>query len=424
MRKAKRKPPISCQHFSWRLFQRNGVWYADGRGGTHELGKHSLGTREKDQALDNLRRLDQHKAVELGIAEPASERDHQISIAEGWRFFLDHCDRPEVMGGVSDSTQKRYRAVRDKHVVFCDKYSLNYWENIGKKETQRYGKWLEKRGYADRSQYLELTLIKSVVKWLVEESYLPESCQFRLPLRRPQGTDTYCYDPVEVSAMIEHCRADSSLNWLGDVIVALICTGLRISELASLRRSDVDLETNTIQLTDERSSSRRRAMGTERRTKGRRGRSIPINPELRTVLKRLKPHQDGRLLHGPRGGRLKPDTVRNILIRDVIEPLKKRFPTPEGEIGFEHGRVHSFRHYFVSQAFRNGVSEGEIMDWVGHRDSKMVAHYRHLRNDDSQRKMKQIDFVGTGLDSGGPDPCRSIACEKEAVHGENLTQPA
>ena len=136
-------------------------------------------------------------------------------------------------------------------------------------------------------------------------------------------------------------------------------------------------------------------MGNARRTKGRRSRALPIHRQLREVLEGLETQPDGRLLHGPRGGKLKPDTVRRILIRDVLEPLKEKFPTPEGEIGFEHGRLHSFRHYFVSQSFRSGASEGEIMEWVGHRDSKMVAHYRHLKNEDSQRKMQQINFLGT-----------------------------
>ena len=78
------------------------------------------------------------------------------------------------------------------------------------------------------------------------------------------------------------------------------------------------------------------------------------------------------------------------------------FPSPPGERGFADGRVHSFRHYFVSQAFLSGVGEGEIMTWVGHRDSKMVAHYRHLGNADARRKMNQIDFLGEGSASDGP----------------------
>ena len=102
---------------------------------------------------------------------------------------------------------------------------------------------------------------------------------------------------------------------------------------------------------------------------------------------------DGRVFHAQRGGQLRPRNVLAAFIRDVIEPLKDKFPTPPGEIGFEHGRLHSFRHYFVSQAFLGGASEGEIREWVGHADSKMVEHYRHLGRKDAVRRMEQITFV-------------------------------
>lgn len=141
---------------------------------------------------------------------------------------------------------------------------------------------------------------------------------------------------------------------------------------------------------------------TVRKTKGRRCRTIPIHSQLQKILENLKSHVDGRLFHGPRGGKLKPDTARNGLVRDVIEPLKARFPTPEAEIGLQHGRVHSFRHFFVSQAFLGGASEGEVKEWIGHQDSKMVAHYRHLHDEDSQRRMQQIDFFGSNNPVDGP----------------------
>ena len=46
-----------------------------------------------------------------------------------------------------------------------------------------------------------------------------------------------------------------------------------------------------------------------------------------------------------------------------------------------------------TEAFRQGATEAEVMDWVGHRESKMVHHYRHLRPDDSQSRMRKIDFL-------------------------------
>jgi len=131
-----------------------------------------------------------------------------------------------------------------------------------------------------------------------------------------------------------------------------------------------------------------------RTTKGRRSRIIPIHPILKKMLLDLARHPDGYVLHALRGGRLLPRNVLQALIDDVIEPLKSKFPTPVGEVGFEHGRLHSLRHYFCSQAFLGGASEGEIREWLGHADSKMVEHYRHLRSDDAQRKMAKIDFIG------------------------------
>lgn len=70
-----RKPensPLVCEHFTWRLMVRSGVYYADGRGGKNDLGKHSLGTRDREEALDRLRQLDRQKAVELGLADAKS----------------------------------------------------------------------------------------------------------------------------------------------------------------------------------------------------------------------------------------------------------------------------------------------------------------------------------------------------------------
>jgi len=63
------QPPIVCQYFTWRFFVREGVFYADGRGGRFALGKHSLGTRDREEALARLRELDLQKAVDGGLAD-------------------------------------------------------------------------------------------------------------------------------------------------------------------------------------------------------------------------------------------------------------------------------------------------------------------------------------------------------------------
>jgi integrase len=343
--------PMAFEFFKWRLFQRDGVFYADGRTGKSNLGKCSLGTRDPEEALVNLRKLDRRKAVELGLADSsAAEPSPTMTVREGWDLYLAYCDRGDVLGGVSPRTLKRYRAVRDKHIAFCERHGIRSWNEVSTANTANYNKWLTIQKKSYRTIYLELTLIKSAVGWLIDEHRLPDSNRLRLRLVKPQGTDTYCYRADEVRAMVRYCRSRPDLCWLGAIIVVLACTGMRIGELATLRWSDLDFRSRTIAIRDERASSRRKNMGTERRTKGRRDRTVPMHSELLALLedlRRQKRHADGRVFHGPRGGTLKPDTVRTILVRDVIEPLKERFPTPEGDIGFGDGTVHSFRHSFL-----------------------------------------------------------------------------
>ncbi len=221
-------PPMVCEYFTWKLFTRNGVHYADGRSGKINVGKHSLGTQNASEAIDNLRKLDRQMAIQRGLATPTrTETPPGLPLREGWELFLDHCQRPDTMGGVSPRTVKRYRAVRDKHQGFCEMRGITYWAEITRKTVENYGKWLGSQKYSPRSLYLELTLIKSVILWLIGEARLPPGSEVNLELAKPQGTDTYCYSMDQVTAMVELCRAThvdlarrstrgASVHWLAD----------------------------------------------------------------------------------------------------------------------------------------------------------------------------------------------------------------
>ncbi len=336
---------IVCDNFTWYLRRKStGVYFADGRiNSQFHLGKPSLGTRNHEEALRRLRELDRRKAVEFGLVAPAPRNTNDdISVESGW---------------------------------------------------------LAKKEYADRTIVLELNVICSVVKWLVEEEHLPPSCRFLLKLSKPEGSTTYCYTKQQVSRMVEFCNATPSLDWLAQVIIALATSGLRINELAKLRWTDIDFPSNTICLTDERARPRRKQTGQERRIKGKRGRALPMHPAFRDVLAALPRHRDGLIFRGQQGGNLSDRRVLEALQGRVIESLKVEFPTPDGETGFAGGTVHGLRHYFCSEAYRNGAKDAELLEWLGHRDSEIMKIYRHLRREDSHRRMEQINFLGS--DGGG-----------------------
>lgn len=403
MPKPRTKQSVTCEYFNWLLGTRNGVYTADGRSNTPSAGRHSLGTRNYEEARSELRNLDRVMAVSLGMAEKSildTERGELLPFKEGRRLYEDHIMRPQIAGGPTPKTRERYRAVLDKFMSFAEKERLSCWNQVDRSVLERYATWLDGEHFAYATEYLELNTIKQIVKWMVETGLLPPECRIVMPFRKPEGTDTYCWRQAEVRAIRIHCDEHGDLVWLGQVTSALACTGLRISELASLRWSDLDLQSNSVRLTDETTSAKQRKKGKPRSTKNHRGRTFPIHESLRRVLDGVRPTADGLVFHGPRGGVLKPDTVRRILIRDVLTPLACQFPTAAGEIGFSDGRLHSFRHYFCSSCANSGVPEQVVMRWLGHSSSRMVRHYYHLHDEESQRHMQRLDFLG---ESGARD---------------------
>jgi integrase len=401
----RKKEEVTGQFFRWLVWQRNGVYYADGRSGNEvNAGRHSLGTDDRTAALEALRRLDLVQAVAHGLADPKllDEPVRPLALADGRRLFETFVNRPRVVGGVRPATAKRYRAVMDKFLPFAEQRGVRSWNQVNAGLLQAYAAHLTTAEYADATLRLELDLLKSIVKWLIREDHLTGVKPIVLEVAKPDGTTTYCWRPEEVRAMLDHCRGRVDLAWLEAVLIGLACTGLRISELASLRWSDVDWSANVIRLTDEgRATRHRRAQ--RRQTKSGRGRSFPINEALAAALKKMERKPDGRIYHGPLGGKLKPDTVRVIFVREVIELLKAKFPSAPDAVGFADGRLHSFRHFFCSRCATEGTPERVVMDWLGHADSKMVRHYFHLFDQEAQRHMARLDFVGGGP-GGGAGP--------------------
>ncbi|MBL8829990.1 MAG: hypothetical protein JNM18_23630 [Planctomycetaceae bacterium] len=67
MPKPSKNPLVRCKHFSWRISRRDDTWYADGRTNPINVGRHSLGTRDKTEAMKLLHQLDQAQALKSGI---------------------------------------------------------------------------------------------------------------------------------------------------------------------------------------------------------------------------------------------------------------------------------------------------------------------------------------------------------------------
>jgi integrase len=396
MPKPRKNELIRCAYFAWRLQCRSGVWYADGRFGSADGGRHSLGTKDHEEALRLLPELDRRIAEDCGLiprSAPSQQQPEKLGLAEGRRLYEEHLKRPRATGGVRPSTQKRYRAVFDKFIPFAESSGLGDWREVDAKQLERYAAHLERESYRHKTLVNELTTLKQAIRWMIAAGHLAGKEPINLPLRKAESERAYCWTPEEVEAIVNFCYQHKQLHWLGDVSVALACTGLRIGELSALRWTDVDLRHNLLTLSDETAHGNKPGFG-RRHLKTGRGRSFPIHPDLLAVLVRQR-RSDAFIFHGPRGGRLKPDHVRNVLVKKVIEELAPTFPSAEGAKGFADGRLHSFRHFFCSFCANNNKPEQLIMQWLGHSSSDMVRHYYHVADKAARAHMESLNFIGS-----------------------------
>jgi integrase len=74
--------------------------------------------------------------------------------------------------------------------------------------------------------------------------------------------------------------------------------------------------------------------------------------------------------------------------------LAERFPARGNDAGTMAGRPHGFRHYFCSMSADNKVPERMLMAWLGHSDSEMIRHYYHIQQNEANRQIDNIPFLG------------------------------
>ena len=223
MPKPRKYELFRCMHFAWRLSRRVDVWYADGRTNRLNAGRHSLGTRDKEEALRRLAELDIQRAADLGLIPRAvAPKDSAalLSLDEGRQLYEQHNDRPGVTGGVVESTKKSYRKVFDKFIPFAKSRGIETWNLVDEEVLIAYAKKLETstkhrrdRCYATKTILNELTTIKQTIKWLIDAAHLVGKQKMVLPLKKIESERAYCYRPTEVAAMVG--LAGSKSAWIG-----------------------------------------------------------------------------------------------------------------------------------------------------------------------------------------------------------------
>jgi integrase len=170
----------------------------------------------------------------------------------------------------------------------------------------------------------------------------------------------------------------SSPDHLKDIIVCAVHTGMRKSEILSLKWSQI--KGGFIYLT---------------RTKTDESRQVPVSDELKKLFDDVRRKQGGKSDYVFRYERPSKKEEGHKVVKLVVDnnpilDVKHSFTSAVKKAGIEDFRFHDLRHTCASHLVMNGASLKDVQEILGHKDMTMTLRYAHLSQ---EHKKKAVNLL-------------------------------
>ena len=316
---------------------------------------------------------DAFKRLEKRIAELQTDR---IKLSEVVRLWLNECER-----SVKPSTFRKYRITLDsiQKIIgngYMDSLTAGY---IRKK--------LIDSGEANRTLNGYLKTFKTFWLWAYRNDFVssPEVADklhsFQDTPKRERIQDKYL-EPKELKALLDSMK-ETRWRLLTE---CLALSGLRIGELASLNKSDIDKYIHVTKTYDPNNK-----VVTSTKTFDSR-RDVYIQDELRDCINRINEYIKWQeevfgissMLFFPDtdGTYLKYDSYRKYLAENSMKVLGRKIVP------------HALRHTHASILFSKGMSLESVSERLGHSDSKITKQiYLHKLDELKEKENRQLDSI-------------------------------
>ena len=201
-------------------------------------------------------------------------------------------------------------------------------------------------------------------------------------LRDPRALALPDWDTlVQLADALVAASSNQYRGW-GDVVLFAASTAARIGEVSGCRVADID--TSQWIWTVRRQTTPAPGGLTDKGTKGKRARKVPIIEEIRPLVAQrilaAGPAPDARLFTGPRGGRISTAVLRDATHWDEVVT----------RLGYEHLRRHDLRHTGLTWLADAGVPIHVLRRIAGH--GSLTTTQRYLHPD-----VHKITAAGTAL---------------------------
>lgn len=259
----------------------------------------------------------------------------------------------------SEHTLKSYQRDIKNLARYCNDKSIQLWTDLKQSEIRAYIAGRHRRGIGSKSLQRELSAIRSFYNFLLKNRLADSNPAQYIKAPRQVRKLPKTLDVDQVNGLLE-AGANSALEIRDLAMFELFySSGLRLSELAALDITDVDLPDNSLIV---------------RSGKGGKSRILPIGSKAVTAIGKWLPYRlkniaapESALFVSIRGTRL---GQRSIELR--LEQWCKRKGITE------HIHPHMLRHSFASHLLESSQDLRSVQELLGHSNISTTQIYTHL----------------------------------------------
>lgn len=249
--------------------------------------------------------------------------------------------------GYSNNTLKSYTQALTQFVNYRKQCDVNArWSTTTAGDVQDYLGWLKQCDKSTATIHLHSSAIKGMFRFIVHNGGTIDKAIYHVECPKMVKSDVATIAPAD----IEDTIADTSLSIDTRLIIALIAdSGLRISEVLSLRPLDFDKSAMTITIAG----------------KGGKTRYCYYSTRVQAMLNSYKreTHRDAQLFPGD----------ERMIRYNIHMALRKHSNAPKLS-------PHIIRHTFATEMLSNGLNLAALKKQLGHEDIKSTERYlNHYR---------------------------------------------
>ena len=269
--------------------------------------------------------------------------------------------------GRASATILAYSKDIEQLADFVAKSGINTLNQVTKENIDGFKESLAEKNYTTKSISRKINSIKSFFSYVQGQGLITENPSSGVSHPKYDIKPPRLLNKIEYRALRDACREDVRM---AAIVEILLQTGMRISELANLKISDIDKTTNQI---------------TIRAYESHPERIIPINLPASEALERylaVRPKSTNSNIFITKTGNA-------FLIRNIRSNLDRYFHIA----GIESAKVNDLRHTFIAQQLTSGSPLVYISKLVGHKRLSTTEKYlEFISEKPTKDKPKIVDL--------------------------------